>query len=205
MGFFGRLFKGIGNVIKKIAKKLGIIDEEIGSSKSTNENSQVNDIAYMSKTLDSYSQTYKKLAENLEDNCINFVDGYFDQLLTDLSGLTELYQSIDVSHLRKTQNNIRGQIRGAYINPIKIRLSLDDNECRKIIKLAPGDSKTQKIKEFSNRVFLEANKNLIESVQKVLQEQIEEINTRVAEYVNNSNFAHPKQACSNAWQGNVTY
>ncbi len=21
----------------------------------------------------------------------------------------------------------------------------------------------------------------------------------------NSNFAHPKQACSNAWQGNVTY
>ena len=128
MGFFGRLFKGIGNVIKKIAKKLGIIDEEIGSSKSTNENSQGNDIAYMSKTLDSYSQTYKKLAENLEDNCINFVDGYFDQLLTDLSGLTELYQSIDVSHLRKTQNNIRGQIRGAYINPLKIRLSLDDNK-----------------------------------------------------------------------------
>ena len=23
--------------------------------------------------------------------------------------------------------------------------------------------------------------------------------------INNSNFAHPKQACSNAWQGNVTY
>ena len=26
-----------------------------------------------------------------------------------------------------------------------------------------------------------------------------------AKNIDNSNFAHPKQACSNAWQGNVTY
>ena len=34
-------------------------------------------------------------------------------------------------------------------------------------------------------------------------------NEKTAELVDwildNSNFAHPKQACSNAWQGNVTY
>lgn len=194
MGFLSSLWSNVKQAAKWVAKKVGLIDEEIGESKSVTNDSTVSDIGRMSTTLNSYSKTYEKLAQDHEERCILYVDNYFNELIADLKELEELYQGIDIKRLTDTQNAICRQIRGAYIKPIRNRLSLDDNECRDIIKLAAGPSKTAKMHDFSNRVFCEANCSLIKSVDVVLRQQAEEINAQMSKYVikkeNHLNLMH---------------
>ena len=183
MSIFGSIWGGIKRAARWVGEKIGLLDKEVGKSRSVDKNSQVNDIAQMSSILNSYAKVYEKSAGELEDKCISYVDDYYNKLITDLRELEELYQGINIKRLDDAKTDICRKIRGAYINPIRNRLSLDDEECRKIIKLAAGDSKALKMKAFSSKVFQEANRSLIESVKNVLQEQSNEINLRMSEYI----------------------
>lgn len=83
----------------------------------------------------------------------------------------------DTSNLKRVKRNrskIRTTIIGSLKEPLAKRMSLDDPECLKILKLDSGKEKEKAMKKFSKKIIRESLNNLAMKVTNVLQEQTEE-------------------------------
>lgn len=91
----------------------------------------------------------------------------------------------DTSNLKRVERNrskIKGTITGSVKNPMAKRMSLDDSECLRILKLDSGTEKKKQMKKFSKKVINEAFSNLSVKVRDVLNEQSEDIETFFLDY-----------------------
>lgn len=71
---------------------------------------------------------------------------------------------------------------GSVKNPMAKRMSLDDSECLRILKLDSGTEKKKQMKKFSKKVINEAFSNLSVKVRDVLNEQSEDIEEFFLDY-----------------------
>ena len=160
MGFFGSLWSGvkaIGSGIKKAARwvgeKLGLVEKEIAESKPVTENSSAREIDRMQDILQSYSRTYKRRATEIEDTCIDLVDKYFTYLLNESfeKRNENIQRSIGLNNLERNQRKLRREIEGTITDTVARRISLDDNECRRIIALQQSDAKSIRVSDIIQR------------------------------------------------------
>ena len=180
------LFSWIGSKIKKAARwvgeKLGLVEKEISDSKPVTENSSAREIDRMQDILQSYSRTYKRRATEIEDTCIDLVDKYFTYLLNEVKRNENIQRSIGLNNLERNQRKLRREIEGTITDTVARRISLDDNECRRIIALQQSDAKSIRVKMFCEDVLREARDKLARKITKVLDEQTDDINSFLEEY-----------------------
>ena len=173
----------IKSAARWVGEKLGIISEKVGNSGSVTNNSSALSIEKMNEILMSYSKEYKNHAEKCEMECITITDEYFMHLMEKMKQKREIQQGVGFRRLESTQRSLHREIRGAIIKVVERRLSLDDNECREIIALPASDSKKFKMINFCNKVIDEANINLSNKVADVLNQQAEEIDNFLQDYM----------------------
>ena len=81
---------------------------------------------------------------------------------------------------RKTEDIIYGSIK-KYVQK---RISLDDNECEKILEMSSGNKKENAMNEFCNKVLKEAIIDVCEKIEKSMYEQIENLSDQINERIN---------------------
>lgn len=69
------------------------------------------------------------------------------------------------------------------VSVIEKRMSLDDVECREILRTYAGSTKARKLDDFGERVLRKAQSALIKNIAEVLDEQTNDINSFLQEYI----------------------
>ena len=185
MGLIGWIGRQIGKGIEKIGwygiSELGTAIQDICSEEVSKEGSYDKNVANVLTTerlneiLVSFSEKYLHHCEKLEEQCIEEVEDYCNALIDLLEESSEFTK--DTSNLKRVKRNrskIRTTIIGSLKEPLAKRMSLDDPECLKILKLDSGKEKEKAMKKFSKKIIRESLNNLAMKVTNVLQEQTEE-------------------------------
>ena len=77
--------------------------------------------------------------------------------------------NIDLFNIERENRKLEDKIHGFIVNRVSKRISLDDKECLKLLKLDAGSQKEKKLNEFYKKVLKEA----VEDLTKVLREAME--------------------------------
>lgn len=81
---------------------------------------------------------------------------------------------------RKTEDIIYGSIK----RQVQRRISLDDNECEKILEMPAGNKKDSAMNEYCKKVLKESVVDLGENIKKSMHEQIENLSDQINERIN---------------------
>lgn len=147
------------------------------------ENSNLESIDQMNEVLYAYCNEYKKLAEIIENECLNMINQHFDYLILTIQKKHNVYQIININSLRRMQRIISIQINGTITNIVASKLSLDNKQCREILALSPSNNKTSKMKNYCFDILKEANECLANKVEQALYEQSKEIIYFLNDYI----------------------
>ncbi len=200
MGFFSFLGGLIGGAIEKIGEFTGIdaisdvgeaiqdvcsgYSSNVGVESSYDRNTaNVYSTEKLNELLMTFSEKSLKKSEELEKRCIQMVEDYCDTLIQVLKESSAIIK--DTSNLKRVERNrskIKRTIEGSVKNPLAKRMSLDDSECLRILKLDSGTEKKKQMKKFSKKVINEAFSNLSVRVRGVLNEQSEDIESFFLDY-----------------------
>ena len=99
-------------------------------------------------------------------------------VLSDNQEITEKY-GIKVKRIERKINRIIPQMLGIIDFELSKKISLDNNECRKIMKMIPGRKKEEALDEFLGKAFNESLDRCCENLQENLQELYEEVNEEI--------------------------
>lgn len=194
MGLFGSLVKGIGRGIGEAIEKVGVFlgsetlmdvgcriqdacAEKVASEKSYDKKeANIYTTERLNDILVAFSEGYSQEATRIEKDCIRLVQEYYDEMI----GLIENtpggdYNRANLKMLKNSRSRISKTIKGGIKEPLAKRMSLDDSECLRILKLDSGEKKKKKMKKFSKKVINEALLNLTNTVKQTLSEQTEDI------------------------------
>ena len=132
--------------------------------------------------LVSFTKEYEKKADELEKQIIKKMEKYYDELIDRVETLSDYSTGkAEVKSLKRNKGKIQEYILGAIKIPLSKRMSLDDAECLKILKMEKGSEKKKAMSTFCKKVITEAIDNLSNKVHESIEEQIEDIQ----EYLNN--------------------
>lgn len=194
MGWFGNVCRSIGRKFGEIVERTGDIlnsdtlrnvgwkiqdacAEKVGQEKSyEKENANINSTERINEILVSFSEGYFKQATRIENNCIQIVEEFYDELLQLLQNSPDLSGNrANMNILIRGKQKIRTTIEGGIKEPLAKRMSLDDSECLRILKMEQGIEKTQVMSDFSHKVIDEALGNLSKKVRVSINEQLEDV------------------------------
>ena len=151
--------------------------EKIGAEKSyCKENATVQSIEKLNEILCSFSKGYYEKATNLENDCIRKTESFYDDLISIIESEEKLsYNKANLNLLKRERTKVKQTISGAIKNPLAKRMSLDDTECLKILKMDAGSEKTKAMSSFSKKIINEALDNLAKQVRISMNEQIADV------------------------------
>ena len=208
MGIFFDLLSEAGNWIgERIedvgdALNIGIIADfgrgiqdvfsgNIGNEKSYDK--QIGDICSterLNEQLVSFTKEYEEKADELERKVIAEIEKYYDELIGKLEILSDYVGGkTELNTLKRNKKKVYQQVSGTIKNSLSKRMSLDDAECLKILKMDKGSEKKKEMSKFCREVLSEAFENLSKQVQISINEQLEDIK----EYLNDIQEKNEKE------------
>lgn len=168
MGIFSVFSKAIKWVVNKVSEKISGERSYEKSSANIYSTERLNEI------LVSFSEGYYQQATAIEDACIVRVDNYFDNVISLLENTSdEIKNDVNLRRVKRAKTNIVKRIKGAVKNPLAKRMSLDDAECLRILKMESGNGKKEAMTKFTQKIIGEALQNLSRQVREALDEQME--------------------------------
>lgn len=192
--FFSNVIKTLGKVAGMGIEKVGEIcnltfleeagrflqdacSEQISKERSYDiEDASIYSTRRLTQILASFSDGYLQNAEAIEEACIKEVEKCYEgyiQFLEQAAG--EGINKAGLKRLKSAKTRIRRTIEGSIRNPLDRKMSLDDAECLKILKMDAGADKQKAMKRFTSRVIQAALENIAEQVRFSLDEQLEDI------------------------------
>lgn len=193
-GVLARLIKGVVKVGKKIIKGIKTAwevitgrdetQEEIADKKGFNpEKSEANDIAELNKLLNEYKANISGAANDLEREMI--VE-YADQLEEIMSVFEECNKDLKVVRsetVRRRFKRMNNGLKGTFNEYISKRISLDDPEFVKILKLPAGELKNQRLQEMKQKVFIEAGNEIVSRIKNTAEEFTDTVEDAFSEHL----------------------
>lgn len=194
MGLFGSIGRAIGRAAGRGIEKAGNLfgseklsqlgrhiqdacAEKISTEKSYDKKeANIYTTDRLNEILVSFSEGYFQQATSIEKNCIRLVEDYYDKLIEVIENAPSSTQSIaNLRALKASKERIPKTINGGIKDPLSKRMSLDDSECLKILKMDSGSEKKQAMTRYTRKVIKEALYNLSNNVRNVLNAQSEDI------------------------------
>lgn len=167
----------------KIEKDLNKVKEKIVKSAPVTEYSSPQRVNEAQYDLSSYPEVYRRRAKDIEDVCIDCIDEYFTAIFRDMEQYKDIKEDSRLMNLKNNKRKLYKKVKGSMVNIIERRMSLDDIECREILRSYAGLEKSRKLDDFGERVLRKARRELAKKVSEVLDEQTNEINSYLQDYI----------------------
>lgn len=178
----GRLFKDILNVIKLIKewinKKSG---KKTGKTDPVNGNSSPESIEKITQLLNNFRLQIREYASGIEKAALEEVNSYTEELLDILKAdaeKTEKY-GIHINKFEKKIGKIPDKLHGCMDRVISKKISLDNIECRNVLKMIPGEKKEEAMRGLLNAALNEALNACCEELRSCLNEIFEDSETEI--------------------------
>ena len=179
---------GDGGTIRKIIKAIKIIrdifkkpSKEAGKTDSVNDNSTLENIDRITQIFSDFKdQVHTKalVVENAVGEEVSFYVEELHGILQENSNKVDKY-GIRIKRIERQVNKISLKVKGTIDNDISKKVSLDNVECKEIVKMIPGSKKEEAMNLFLN----EAVKNALEvccgEIRSSLEEIYEDVETEV--------------------------
>ncbi|MEG0835724.1 MAG: hypothetical protein RR413_09810 [Christensenellaceae bacterium] len=159
--------KGIQKVCAETAKETG------NTREYNSETASFEDTQHIAKILADFHDMLEPQAKELEQECREVIDSYFSELIRSLSMLIE-NKRVD-KKLRNRQKTIIGSISNVFGIVLSQRVSLADNECKRILEMPQGVKKEEAMSAFGEKVIEEGKSQLCKNVKTSIAELNEEI------------------------------
>ncbi len=170
----GKIVKGIGKVVKYAWDVITGKDETqdvIASKKAIDpQKSTADEIAEMNKYLSEYRKSIFSAAEELEREMIVECSMMFQDIMVIYE---EYNQKLSISRsetIKRKFSRIGKELKGTFEEYIQRKISLDNEECMKILKLPSGDLKNQRLQELKQKAFIEAHNAIINKMNEAVQD-----------------------------------
>lgn len=180
-GFFSSIADGIRNGFEKVKDKVEeIVDNVKGFFGDLSYNKKdVNSRVDVDRALAEFREKLEPYAYEAEDECMDNMSKMFDELNSLINEkFPDLAEMVDTEKM-KAQKKLSGYI----MKYVKLKLSQNDEQIRKVLEMQPGDSKGQAMKVQARRVVGEAKNEfnilLKKHTQIILDEVSERINIRI--------------------------
>jgi hypothetical protein len=173
-----KTLKGVGRLMQSVTEETA---EKTGKSRSyDNKTSSLHETKDMNDILHNFSKKLEKKMESIENQSLAKNNEYFNHLIKEIKKINETTDAnINIQRVEKYQRD----------NLTK-RVSLDDKECLKILKMKAGKNKEAKMNEFGKKVIQEALEELSNEIDRITKAQrnlIEEVlNQKIDELILNN-------------------
>lgn len=146
----------VSKIIKIIKTLMGIFKkpaEETGKADSVNDNSSIENIDKLTQVFSNFKNDVHEKAVEVEAAVIEEVDFYVQELseLLDENADKVKKYGIRMKRVERQIDRISSEINGTIDNELSKSVSLDNSECREIIKMIPGSKKESAMNEFLSK------------------------------------------------------
>ena len=179
---------GDGGTIGKIIKAIKIIidifkkpSEEAGKTDSVNDNSSLENIDRITQIFSDFKdQVHTKAldVENAVGEEVNFYVEELHDILQENSNKVDKY-GVRIKRIERQIDKISSKVKGTIDNEISKKVSLDNAECKEIIKMIPGSKKEQAMNSFLNESVKNALEVCCGEIRSSLEEIYEDVETEV--------------------------
>jgi hypothetical protein len=161
------------NAGRKLKEACSETSKQVSETKEYDKQSaSINQTINMNEILSGFSIGLQAQADMIERNCVVESQKYFDDLI---KALENKDSGIKANRIKSTLNRVKNSINGSFKKHLAKRVSLDNNECLKILQMSAGKEKEKAMHDFGKKVINEALKTLSEQITRIIREQNDEI------------------------------
>lgn len=169
------IIKGVRNIWSRITGK-DERQDEIASKKGFNpEKSEANEIAELNKLLSEYRQNIIAVGNDLEREMIAECSIEMQDIMDCFEQFNKDLKIARTESVKRKFRHLNRELKGTFKHYIEEKISLDNAELTKVLKLPAGDLKNQRLQEMKQNVFLSAKDEMIEKIKYTVSDFIETV------------------------------
>ena len=170
----GDVIRGIGKVAKYAWNVITGQDEKqaaIANQKSVNpQKSTVDEMAELNKLLAEYRKGISDAAESMEREMIVECSMMLEDIMDVFTESNQHLKVMRSDSVERKFKRVAKDLKGTFAEYVQKRISLDDTECVKILKLPAGELKNQRLQEMKQRVFVEASNEIVKRIKDAVED-----------------------------------
>ena len=169
-----KMIKSIFGIFKKTS-------EETGKLESINNNSTLEDIDRMTQICSAFKQhAHYKLIE-VENSICDEINHYIEEFYFILEENEERINEyrIRTNLIKREIDKIVSRVKGTIDIELSKKISLDNSECKSIMKMIPGSKKETAMNSFLNAAVKQSLEECCKQIRSSLDEIYEDIETEV--------------------------
>jgi len=145
--------------------------EEIANTKGLNpEKSSADEIAELNTILIDYRQNIAAAAADMEHEMIVECSMMLQDIMDTFNEYNQDLKILRADSIKRKFNRVSKDLKGTFAEYVHRRISLDDPECVRILRLPAGDLKNQRLQELKQQVFVEAGNEIIRRIQETVDD-----------------------------------
>ena len=168
----------IGNAVKELFGIGSRGSDSVGSTTSYDEQTaSVAETYRLQQELSKFREDTRVRSDRFENDVIRESRRYLDALMTEVKKYNKIRYggsvlNVNLVQMERENRKTEDQIHGFIVSRIVKRISLDDEECKSILKLDPGRQKTRRLNEFYRKVLTEALTELKDLLREAMKNQV---------------------------------
>lgn len=157
-----------------VKSKFNKTADEVGQENPLTNESTIEDVSKINEIFNEFKLSVEKEAKPLIEKIKSEIEDYADELCFIVEQQNEVLvkANINLRSFRRQINKLKKNIDGKIENEISRVISLDNPECKTIVKMLPGEKKKKALKS----LLIKAVDNGIEVVNEKVSDTIAEIN-----------------------------
>lgn len=190
---------GDGNTINKIIKGINILrkifgkqSKEVGKTDSVNDNSSLENIDRITKIFSDFKEQVREKLLETERTIGYEIDFYVEELhdiLQENSNEVNKY-GIRIKRIEREIDKVTLKTKGMIDKEISKKISLDNSQCKEIVKMIPGAKKEEAMSLFMNESVKGSIEVACREMRFILEEIYEDVEIEVIgaiEYIQKQN------------------
>lgn len=173
-GIFVKILKGVGKVVKYAWNVITGEDEkqeQIAASRAINPTKNTADeIAELNQLLTEFRKNIASAADGMEHEMIVECSMMLQEIMNLFEEHNAKLKIARSESIKRKFSRIGKELKGTFADHVQKRISLDDAECVKILKLPAGELKNQRLQEMKQKVFIEAGNEIIRRIRDAVQD-----------------------------------
>lgn len=186
LDIFIKIGKSIWEIITGKDKK----QDELSEKKGFNpEKSEASEIAELNQLLQEYRGNIIVASSELEREMIAECAVQMQEIMDVFNSFNQQLKVTRSESIKKKFRRLNDELKGTFADYIGKRLSLDDVQCVKVLRLPAGNLKNQRLQELKQNVFAEATDAIIKKIQYSVEDFSETVEDAFCEYLEQAEIA----------------
>lgn len=157
---------------KQTAENAEKMADSLGDESYDVDTASANEIRFMNEELHNIQESFRKKAADIEESIIECVQGTVNDMLEQFENINDTAGlNLNIAYLKSMEDTLRTQVSGYIQNRVRRFLSIDNQECKDILKMEGKTAKKIAMQRFQDKIISDAVSDLWIIVKDTFTEQ----------------------------------